>query len=403
MALPLSPGALAGIRVVDLSRVLAGPLCTQILADHGAQVIKVEPPAGDETRDLGPPFDGNGDAAYFGAMNRSKRSIAIDLTREDGRAVVLRMIEGADVVIENFLPGTMERFGLDYESTLAARNPKLVYCAISGFGADGPLGGLPGYDAVLQAMGGLMSVNGAPASGPTRVGMPIVDLVTGYNATVAILLALAERNVSGRGQRVEAALFDTALALLIPQGANWLASGRTPGLTGSSHPNIAPYDKYSAAGGREIFLGVVNQSQYRRFCEAIGRADLADDPRFRINGDRLVNRAALRREIETALASRDAATLCKELMAIGVPAGPVHTVPEALEHPHATHRGMRVTIGDYRGVGTPIKLHRTPGGARKAPPRFAEDSDAVLAELGYSTQEIAALHRDGAVPIARKK
>jgi crotonobetainyl-CoA:carnitine CoA-transferase CaiB-like acyl-CoA transferase len=252
----LSRGALTGLRVVDLSRVLAGPLCTQMLADHGADVVKIEPPSGDETRLLGPPFDAAGDAAYFGAVNRGKRAFGLDLSRPEGRAVLEALLGNADVLIENFLPGTMERWNLGYEDVLSLRYPRLVYCAISGFGADGPLGGLPGYDAVLQAMCGLMSINGTSESGAVRVGIPIVDYVTGYNALTGILLALSARRETGTGQKVEVALFDTALSLLVPHAANWLCSGKTPGRLGSAHPNIAPYDKFSAGDG-EVFLGIV--------------------------------------------------------------------------------------------------------------------------------------------------
>ncbi|MDP3615178.1 MAG: CoA transferase, partial [Rubrivivax sp.] len=271
-------GALAGLRVLDLSRVLAGPLCAQMLADHGASVIKVEPPDGDEARRFGPPLDERGEVAYFGALNRGKRSIAVDLSRPAGRAVLERLLAGADVLIENFLPGTMEKWGLGYEGTLAARHPRLIYCSVSGFGADGPLGGLPGYDAVLQAVCGLMSVNGTPDSGPLRLGVPVVDYLTGYNALSGVLLALAARERSSLGQRVEATLFDTGLALLVPHASNWFYSGRIPQRMGSAHPNIAPYDRYAAADG-EVFLGVVNNGQFKRFCECVSRPDLASDPR----------------------------------------------------------------------------------------------------------------------------
>src|SRR5882757_2440461 len=313
-----STGALAGLRVVDLSRVLAGPLCTQMLADHGADVIKVEPPSGDETRHLGPPFDDAGNAAYFGSVNRGKRALSLDLARPEGRAVLELLLQNADVLVENFLPGTMERWNLGYASVLSARHPRLVYCTISGFGADGPLGGLPGYDAVLQAMCGLMSINGTPEAGPTRVGVPIVDYVTGYNALTGILLALAARERSGRGQHVEATLFDTGLSLLVPHAANWLCSGRTPGLLGSAHPNIAPYDKFAARDG-SVFLGIVNDGQFRRFCECVDRKDLLGDARFRTNAMRLQHVDDLRTEIERTLAAFRVEDLCRDLMRSGVP------------------------------------------------------------------------------------
>ncbi len=236
------PGALQGLKVVDLTRVVAGPLCTQILADHGAEVVKIEAPEGDETRRLGPPFDEHGDAAYFSGLNRNKRSIALDLGSPAGREVLLRLIAEADVLAENFLPGTMKKWGLDYEANLAPRFPRLVYCSVTGFGADGPMGGKPGYDAVAQALCGLMSVNGFPETGPARVGIPVVDIATGMNATIAILLALTERARSGRGQRVEATLFDTALALLHPHAANSFMGGAEPRLPGNAHPSISTYD-----------------------------------------------------------------------------------------------------------------------------------------------------------------
>ncbi len=388
--LSAAAGALLGIRVVDLSRVLAGPLCTQILADHGATVIKIEPPLGDETRTYGPPFvDGSG--AYFYGLNRNKTTIALDLKREEAREIVTRLLQTADVVIENFLPGTMERWGLGYER-LAERFPSLIYCRITGFGADGPLGGLPGYDAVVQAMSGLMSINGEGSA--TRVGVPVVDMSTGLNAAIGILLALQERTRSGLGQRVESCLYDTALGLLMPHASNWLYSGDEPRALGSAHPNIYPYDKFSA-GGREIYLGVSNDGQFRRFAALIGKPQLADDARFATNGLRSQNRAALRALIEEALAPKDLVRLSAELMAAGVPAGLVSRVSEALEHPHTEHRGMRVAEGGYRGTGIPVKLSRTPGAVRSTPRAKGADTRAVLAQVGYAGAEIDRLISEG--------
>ena len=395
-----SPSALAGLRVVDLSRVLAGPLCAQMLADHGAQVIKVEPPSGDETRGFGPPFIAPDQAAYFGALNRGKRSIGLDLSRPAGRAVVERMLEGADVLIENFLPGTMEKWGLGYEAVLAQRHPRLIYCGISGFGADGPLGGLPGYDAVLQAMCGVMSINGTPDSGPLRVGVPVVDFLTGYNAMVGVLLAHAARERSSRGQRVEATLFDTGLSMLLPHAANWMASGQTPQRLGSAHPNISPYDRYAAADG-ELFLGVVNDGQFQRFCACIERPDLAGDSRFTSNGGRLGNRAALRAELEGTLAKYTVADLCDQLMRRGVPAGAVNDIPHALTQPHALHRKMAVEHDGHKSLGIPVKLSANPGQPGNRPPRFSEHAEAILAELGYSRVQIDALCAEGAVLAAK--
>jgi crotonobetainyl-CoA:carnitine CoA-transferase CaiB-like acyl-CoA transferase len=391
-----SPSALGGLRVVDLSRVLAGPLCAQMLADHGASVIKVEPPDGDEARRFGPPLDERGEVAYFGALNRGKRSIAVDLSRPAGRALLEKLLADTDVLIENFLPGTMEKWGLGYEDVLAARYPRLIHCSVSGFGADGPLGGLPGYDAVLQAICGLMSVNGTPDSGPLRLGVPVVDYLTGYNAFSGVLLALAARERSGRGQRVEATLFDTGLALLIPHASNWLYSGRIPQRMGSSHPNIAPYDRYAAADG-EVFLGVVNNGQFKRFCECVARPDLAVDPRFADGSVRLVNRDALRTEIERTLLGFEVAPLCADLMRRGVPAGPVNDVAQALSQPHAAHRAMVVDEHGRRSLGLPVKLSSTPGRPGDLPPRLSEHAAAILAELGCDTAAAEALHANGTV------
>lgn len=380
-------GALAGVRVLDLSRVLAGPLCTQMLADHGADVIKVEPPFGDETRQLGPPFDEHGQAAYFAAINRGKRAIDLDLTTEAGRNALFLLLARADVLVENYLPGTLERWGLCYETVLAPRFPRLIHCSISGFGKDGPLGGMPGYDAVVQAMCGLMSINGTPESGPTRVGVPVVDHLTGYTALVGILLALFHRERSGQGQRVEATLFDTALSLLVPHAANWMHSGRPPELLGSAHPNICPYDRFACRDG-DVFLGILNDRQFRRFCDSLGLADLSDDERFATNAQRLRHREALRQHIETAFAPLSRNTLCEQLMQQGVPAGPVHTVPEAFAQAHTRHRGMHISRPDYRGVGIATHLSLTPGSPGAAPPRFGQDTVDILREAGLSDEQI---------------
>ncbi|MBL8312739.1 MAG: CoA transferase [Rubrivivax sp.] len=397
-ASPVEPsGALAGLRVLDLSRVLAGPLCAQMLADHGARVTKVEPPSGDETRTLGPPHDAQGTAAYYLALNRGKRGIALDLGHEDGRAVLLRLLQDTDVLVENFLPGTMERWGLGFEAVLAPLFPRLVYCGISGFGADGPLGGLPGYDAVLQAICGLMSINGDPATGTTRVGVPIVDHLTGYTALSGILLALQARQRTGCGQRVEATLFDTALSLLVPHASNWLYSGQTPGLMGSAHPNIAAYDKFRCADG-EIFLGIINDGQFRRLCDHLGLASLQADGRFGTNTLRLKHRAEMRATIEARLSELPRETLCRDLMRLGVPAGAVNNVPQALDQAHAWHRGMRVEQGGYRGVGLPVRLSATPGRAGRPPPAFAEHTDEVLDEAGIGPDERERLRARGILP-----
>ncbi|MBN8940278.1 MAG: CoA transferase [Rhizobiales bacterium] len=389
-------GALAGLRVIDLSRVLGGPFATQILGDHGAEVIKIEPPGGDETRGWGPPFQDE-TASYFIGVNRNKRGLALDLGQPAARDVLLRLLEDADVLVENFKTGTLEKWGLGYGDVLAARFPKLIHCRISGFGADGPLGGLPGYDAVIQAMAGLMSVNGEQGGEPLRVGLPVVDMVTGLNAVIGILLALNHRKSSGRGQFVEAALFDCGLSLLHPHAANFFLSGRPARRTGNDHPNIAPYSVF-ATGGQPVFLAVGNDRQFARLCAVIGAAEIAEDPRFQSNGERVANRDALRAALEAALARHDGGELAATLIQAGVPAGPVLGVDQALGHPHAIHREMVVARDGYRGVGAPVKLSATPASYRLTPPAFGADTLAILHEAGFSRAEIDRLVAEGAVP-----
>ena len=370
-------GSLAGVRVLDLSRVVAGPLCAQMLADHGADVIKVESRLGDETRHLGPPFLEPGQAAYFSALNRGKRSLELDLSKSDDRAVIKALLLHADVLIENFVPGTMQKWGLGFEDSLSKKFPQLIYCGISGFGAEGPLGGLPGYDAVLQAMCGLMSINGDAHTGPMRTGMPIVDIVTGYNAFSGITMALLARARIGHGQRVDATLFDTALSLLIPHAVNWMASGQTPGLWGNAHPNIPTYNRFDVGDG-QMFLGILNDAQFVKFCKKIGRDDLALDARFQTNTSRIENRDVLQAQLDQALKPFTRAELCKSLMEIGIPAGPVHNVAEALQQPHTAARDMLITRPDYQGLGLPIKLSATPGQVGRKPPKLGESNLEIL-------------------------
>jgi crotonobetainyl-CoA:carnitine CoA-transferase CaiB-like acyl-CoA transferase len=370
-------GSLVGLRVLDLSRVLAGPLCAQMLSDHGADVIKIEAPQGDETRLLGPPFVEPGQAAYFSAINRGKRGLSLDLTKPADRAILEALLVNADVLIENFVPGTMAKWGLGYNEYLATAFPKLIYCSISGFGDRGPLANLPGYDAVLQAMCGLMSINGDPQAGPTRIGVPVVLQVTGYNAFSGIMMALWARIRTGQGQRVEATLFDSALSMLIPHAANWMNSGNTPALTGSAHPNIPTYNRFEVGDG-QIFLGIVNEGQFKKFCKHIQREDLLSNPLFDSNTSRMTNREALRHEMEVALKGFSRAELCKDLMALGVAAGPVHSVPEAFQQPHTAAREMFIQRDDYQGVGLPIKLSKTPGSAGVRPPRCGEHNSEII-------------------------
>lgn len=365
MTTPETTGALAGIRVVDLSRILGGPYCGQILGDHGADVLKIEPPQGDDTRTWGPPFQ-DGVASYYLGLNRNKRLMHLDLASEAGRAVLLSLLADADVMVENFKTGTLEKWGLGYDM-LSQRFPRLVHCRVSGFGADGPLGGLPGYDAAIQALAGLMSVNGEADGPPLRVGLPVVDMVTGLNAALGVLMALHERQRSGRGQFIEAALYDSGLSLLHPHGANWFLDGQAPGRTGNAHPNIYPYDSL-ATGSEPIFLAVGNDRQFAILCRHLGAPALSSDERFASAGARSVNRQALKAELEALMASHDGPALADALVAAGVPCAPVLSVPAALQHAHTAHRGMVVALpGGYRGIASPIKLGRTPASYRTAP------------------------------------
>jgi crotonobetainyl-CoA:carnitine CoA-transferase CaiB-like acyl-CoA transferase len=368
-------GALHGLKVIDLSRVLGGPYCGQILADHGADVLKVEPPQGDETRGWGPPFDADGTASYFLGLNRNKRGTAMDLNDATQREALLALLADADVVIENFKTGTMEKWGLGFE-TLHAKFPRLVHCRVSGFGADGPMGGLPGYDAAIQALSGIMSVNGEAGGPPLRVGVPVVDIVTGLNAALGILLALQERERSGKGQFVESSLFDCGLSLLHPHSANWLLDPtRVPRRQGNAHPNITPYDTY-ATKDDPIFLAVGNDRQFAALCRHLGDESIAADARFADNVQRNAHRAELKEQLERLLAAHECQPLADALIRAGVPCAPIFEVPQALNDPQAVHRGMVVSIGEYKGVASPIKLSRTPATYRLAPPKAAGPAPA---------------------------
>jgi crotonobetainyl-CoA:carnitine CoA-transferase CaiB-like acyl-CoA transferase len=389
-----NPGALDGLKVIDLSRVLGGPYCGQMLADHGAEVIKVEPPQGDETRLWGPPFDQEGISAYFAGINRNKRTIALDLSKPEGRDVLLNLLEQADVLIDNFKTGTMEKWGIGYADTLSKKFPRLIHARVSGFGADGPLGGFPGYDAMVQASSGLVSVNGSPESGPVRIGVPVVDLSTGMNACIGILMALYERVRSGKGQFVDATLYDSAIALHQPHAPNYFIAGAKPKLVGNSHGSLAPYSNFPTRG-RNIVVGAGNDGQFRKLTQMLGKPELAQDPRFKTNKDRVANRPALEAELRALTKDRDGESFANELMENGVPSGAVMEVPDVMEHPHTKHRGMVWEKDGYRNVGNPVKLSRTPASPRSKPKKFGADTRAVLGEHGYSPAEIDKLVASG--------
>jgi len=389
------PGALHGLRVLDLSRVLAGPFCCMMLGDHGADVIKVEPPSGDETRTWGPPWV-DGESTYYLAINRNKRSIAIDLTTEQGQEVVRRLAATSDVLVENFRAGATARWGLEY-ARLAQLNPRLVYLSISGFGRTGPYANVAGYDGALQAFGGFMSINGEEGGEPLKAGIAIADLTTGLFASQAILLALQARHTSGVGQQAEVSLLESLLAVLHPHTSNYLNAGLVGKPHGNSHPTIAPYDLIATAD-RPIYLPSGNDGQVRRLAEVLGRPDLAEDPRFRTNQDRVIHRRALLDVLEAEFARWSAVELCRRLWDAGVPAGPVNSIDEVYADQQVLHREMLqefphpgLASGKVRFAGFAAKLAGTPPTIRRHPPKFGEHTAEILAELGFSSPEIQAL------------
>jgi formyl-CoA transferase len=392
-------GALTGIKVIDLSRVLGGPFATQLLADHGADVIKLEPPQGDEVRDWGPPFHED-DAAYFIGVNRNKRSVGLDLGKEEGRQVLLRLLEDADVLIENFKPGSMEKWGIGYEA-LKERFPKLIYCKISGFGNDGPLGGFPGYDGIVGAMAGHYSVNGSEESGQMRLGLPVVDISMGLYCVIGILMAIHDRATSGEGQAIEVTLYDAALSLMHPHFPNYFLSGKVPGLTGNQHSSLVPYGMFQTKTV-PVMLGAGNNRAFRKVCDVLGRPELADDPRFATNGDRQENRDALNEIIVAKLAEVDGVAFALELLKAGLPCGPVLDTGQVAESEHTKARGMIYEDGWYKGMGTPVRLSRTPGGLKSPPPKFSAHAREVLAEAGFDDAAIEKLATSGVLVEKRR-
>ena len=413
---PPPPAALAGVRVLDLSRVLAGPWCTQTLADLGADVIKVERPAsdghpgGDDTRGWGPPFlpdrDGRdtAEAAYYLGCNRNKRSITIDLARPEGQALIGRLAAGCDVLVENFKVGDMARYGLD-AATLLAAQPRLVYCSITGFGQTGPYRSRAGYDYAVQGIGGLMSVTGErddrPGGGPQKVGVAVADLFTGLYATIAIQAALRYRDATGQGQHIDMALLDTQVAMLANLGANYLVTGVAPQRAGNAHQNIVPYQVFEVADGH-LILAVGNDTQFVRFCAVAGRTELARDERFVRNADRVRHRELLIPMLDEVMRTRSKQQWLSTLEAAKVPCGAINNLAEVFADPQVQAREMAVPVAhplsdSLRLVASPMKLSATPVQVRRAPPLLGQHTDEVLAELGLDAAERGRLRQRGVV------
>lgn len=407
----ITPGALEGVRVLDLSRVLAGPWCTQTLADLGADVIKVERPgSGDDTRGWGPPFlpgrDGrdSAEAAYYLGTNRNKRSVTIDIARPEGQDLVRRLADGCDVMIENFKVGDMARYGLDAASMRATR-PRLVYCSITGFGQAGPYADRAGYDYAIQGLGGLMSVTGErddlPGGGPQKVGVAVADLFTGMYATVAILAALRHRDATGQGQVIDMALLDAQVAMLANLGANYLVTKKPPRRMGNAHQNIVPYQVFEVADGH-LILAVGNDGQFAKFCAVAGCPELAEDPRFAKNADRVRHRAVLVPLLAERLKTRPRAEWLAALEAAKVPCGPINDLSEVFADPQVRHRGMTVTMPHPHTdalelVASPLKLSATPPRMRRAPPLLGQHTEEVLREIGLDDARLAGLRAAGIV------
>ncbi|WP_276808705.1 CaiB/BaiF CoA transferase family protein [Castellaniella defragrans] len=397
----MSKGALAGLKVLDLSRVLAGPWATQILGDLGADVIKVERPVrGDDTRGWGPPeMEAGGDvfSAYYLACNRNKRSLALDLSSEDGAAVVRRLAASADVLVENFKVGTLARYGLDYQA-LRTLNPGLVYCSITGFGQTGPYAGRGGYDFLAQGMGGLMSVTGPVPDSPTKVGVPVADIFTGLYAVVAIQAALRYRDLTGRGQHIDCALLDTVVGILANQAMNWFVGGAVPSPMGNAHPNVVPYRTFAARDG-QLIVAVGSDTQFRGLCQVLGRPELAEHPDYSSNSCRVVNRVRLETLLEELISAHARAWLLARMEDLGVPGGPINTVDAVFQDPQVAARQM-VEVLQVAGCGIaqlrfPALLSESPAAMRLPPPALGADGVTILKELGLADADIARLSRAG--------
>jgi formyl-CoA transferase len=399
---------LNNIRILDVTRALAGPYCTMMLGDLGADVLKVERPAtGDETRGWGPPFVGQpygpypGESAYFIAANRNKRSLTVNIQTAEGQEIIRKLAAISDVLVENYRTGNLDKLGLGY-SDLHRLFPKLIYCSISGYGRTGPYAQRPGYDAVLQAEGGMMSITGPIEGPPSRVGIPIIDITSGMFAATAILAALHARDLTGEGQLVDISLFDSHLALLTNVASNYLVGGKPPRRLGNAHPNLVPYDAFSARDGWFV-LGVANEKQWGQLCDVLDRPDIKSDSRFVPNGNRVANRELLVAELNRIFSQRDVDDWLSELVKAGLPCGRINSVPEVFAHPQAEARGMTLesehpTAGTVRLTGFPYKLSQTPAEIHRPPPLLGEHTEEVLTSLlNCSAEELASLREKGAI------
>ena len=387
---PATHGPLHGVRVIDLSRVLAAPFATMMMADLGADVIKVESPVGDDTRRWGPPWIA-GESAYYTCTNRNKRGIVLDFKRPQDREIVKRLIADADVVIENFRVGTMEKWGLGYEEVLRPLNPRLVYCSITGYGRTGPAAPLPGYDPIIEAVGGFMSINGEEGGRPLKVGVAVIDIITGCQAAFAITAALLHRDRTGEGQRVDLSLFETSLSALANQASAYLMGGEVHPRLGNAHPHIQPTDTFETRTG-PVMVCIGNDQQFRRLCGLLEAPALPDDPRFTDNRARVAHRRDLTAALQRLFAPLDRDALTERADAVGVPLAPVLELDEVFEHPQVAARDMLIefdhpTIGTMRQVGFPWKLGRTPALLRYPPPLHGQHTAEVLAEVGLDPDE----------------